>query len=153
MAGSEWRVFMWCSGSEVESHSINYLGLGCFAFFPLFAVVVVLFPLVAGWMCPVGVIMVKTIPQTFAMSEFTPVVITVPRCLNNTNIYDSTPSPLKKIIWNILQFKTSHYIHLAFLNIPDKIQLHDILYIYLRFVSRALSLHLYFKAILWHYQN
>lgn len=107
-----------------------YLGLRYSVFFPISAVLVVLFPLVARWKCPISIIMVKTIPQTFAMSEFTPVVITVPRCLSNTNIHDLTPKSIEQIMWNILHLKTNYYISLPFLNLPNKSQSlqHDILH-------------------------
>lgn len=55
-----------------------YLGLAASVFLPLCAVIVVLFPLLAGWGGTVGVIVVKTIPQAFAMSEFTQIDITGP---------------------------------------------------------------------------
>lgn len=56
----------------------GFLGLYAFVILPLSAVMVVLFPLVAGWGGTVSVIVMKTVPQAFAMSEFTPIVITGP---------------------------------------------------------------------------
>lgn len=53
-----------------------YLGLNVFVFLPLSASVVVLFPLTAGWGGTVSIIVVETVPQTLAVSEFTPVVVT-----------------------------------------------------------------------------
>ena len=53
-----------------------YLSLGASAFLPLSAVIVVLFPLLAGWNGTVGVIVVKTITPAYTMFEFLPVVIT-----------------------------------------------------------------------------
>lgn len=69
-------------GLDFDYFQQLYLGLGGCVFLPLFAVMVVLFPLLAGWRCPISVIMVKTIPQAFAMSKFTPIVITGPGCLH-----------------------------------------------------------------------
>lgn len=57
------------------------LGSSTSVFLPLYAVIVVLFPLLAGWGGTESVIIVKTIPKAFTMSEFTPVVITYPGCL------------------------------------------------------------------------
>lgn len=53
-----------------------YLSLGTSAFLPLSAVIVVIFPLLAGWNGTVGVIVVKTITPAYTMFEFLPVVIT-----------------------------------------------------------------------------
>lgn len=69
---SQVKVFKQCDFLQL------YLGLCATVFLPLFAVLVVLFPLLAGRGGTIRVIMVKTIPQAFAVSEFTPVVITDP---------------------------------------------------------------------------
>lgn len=62
-------------------NSVTYLGLRASVFLPLSAVIVVLFPLLAGWGGTKSVIVVKTILQTFAMSVFAPIVITGSRWL------------------------------------------------------------------------
>lgn len=79
----------WCSDSLESVRKVwlrtsgNDLGFGCFVFLPLFAVVIVLFPLLAGWGRTIGVIMVKTILQASAMSEFGQVFVTGSGCLTH----------------------------------------------------------------------
>ena len=53
-----------------------YLGLCATVLLPLHAVIVVLFPLLAGWGGTVGIVVVKTVSKTFAVLELTPIVIT-----------------------------------------------------------------------------
>lgn len=55
----------------------SFLGFGGSVFLPLFAAVVVLFPLLAGWRGTVGVVVMETVGQAFAVFKFSPVVITV----------------------------------------------------------------------------
>lgn len=69
------EVFLLCHSVPLTLLQ-GFLGLGASVFLPLSAVTVVLFPLLAGWGGTMSVIMVKTIPQAFAVSEFTPVVVT-----------------------------------------------------------------------------
>lgn len=65
-------------------HSVHFTALQCFlcfdalVFLPLSAVFVVLFPLLAGWGGTMSVVVVENIPKAFAVSEFTPIVITHP---------------------------------------------------------------------------
>lgn len=67
-----------------------YLGLSVFIFLPLFAAVVVLFPLTAGRGGTVSVVVVETVPQTLAVPEFTPIVITGPgRLYGETEVVSS----------------------------------------------------------------
>lgn len=52
-----------------------------FVTFPFTAIMVVCFPLLAGRGGAVGVVMVKTIPETFAVPELTQVIFTGSRWL------------------------------------------------------------------------
>lgn len=63
---------------------------------------VVLFPLLARWGGTISVIVVKTIPQAFAMSEFTPIVITGPGWLYEQTKAEITTKPSCKHILYIM---------------------------------------------------
>lgn len=67
-------------------------------FLPLFAAVVVLFPLLAGWRGTVGVVVMETVGQAFAVFKFSPVVITVSGWLYNR---PNQESPRSQLIHNL----------------------------------------------------
>jgi len=60
----------------------RYLWFGGFVFLPLSAGVEVLFPLLAGRRGAVGVVVVKTVPEAFAVSKFTPGIVARSRRLH-----------------------------------------------------------------------
>lgn len=62
-----------------------YLGLSIMSLLPFSTDFVVVLPLLTGWDRTKSVVLVKSIPEAFAVLEFTPVVITHSRGLTKIN--------------------------------------------------------------------